>query len=46
MRAFRVGDQFRGNNSGLIAEVTWVDPCTNNPTSSYLLSHAAKKDGN
>jgi hypothetical protein len=26
MRAFRVGDHFRGNHSGLTAEVTWVDP--------------------
>jgi hypothetical protein len=26
MRAFRVGDQFKGNHSGLLAEVTWVDP--------------------
>jgi hypothetical protein len=26
MRAFRVGDRFKGNHSGLLAEVTWVDP--------------------
>jgi hypothetical protein len=26
MRAFRVGDLFKGNKSGLLAEVTWVDP--------------------
>ena len=24
MRPFRVGDQFRGNHSGLIAEVSWI----------------------
>jgi hypothetical protein len=26
MRPFRVGDVFCGNHSGLIAEVSWVDP--------------------
>jgi hypothetical protein len=26
MRAFRVGDQFRGNQQRRIVEVTWVDP--------------------
>jgi hypothetical protein len=26
MRPFRVGDQFKGNHTGLIAEVSWVDP--------------------
>jgi hypothetical protein len=26
MRAFRVGDQFKGNQIGRIVQVVWVDP--------------------
>ncbi len=26
MRAFRVGDQFKGNHTAMLAEVVWVDP--------------------
>jgi hypothetical protein len=26
MRPFRVGDEFKGNHSGTVAEVIWVDP--------------------